>query len=53
LADLSREARSTLFVDIGDDDLRSPLGKCFHNRATDTAGATRNEGDFVFQLCAN
>jgi hypothetical protein len=49
LPDLSREARSTLLVDIGDDDLRSSLGKGFHNSASDTAGATRNEGHFVFQ----
>ena len=41
--------RSTFLVDIDDDDLRSLLGKCFHNSAPDTAGTTRNEGHFVFQ----
>jgi hypothetical protein len=35
--------------DIGDDDLRSSLGKGFDNSASDTAGATRNEGHLVFQ----
>jgi hypothetical protein len=46
---LQREARSTLLVDIGDDDARSSLGKRFHYSAPDTMRATRNEGHFVFQ----
>jgi hypothetical protein len=46
---LHGDGRSTLLVEIGNDDLCSPLGKCFHYSASDTAGAARNKSHFVFQ----